>query len=248
MARDINALLGYPTWREFEAVINRARNAMTANGIDPSHQVVLTHKLMEVGGGAQKRGDDYFLTRGACRLIAMNGDPSKPEIAGAQAYFLVQTHRMEQEDALSADEERLRLRERVKTAFRVVSGVAQDAGLSSQKQPIFHDARYQGLYGMSRRDVLLKKGLDQADNPFDHAGPLELSANEFQMNVAADVIQKEGIKGEYNLIAKNKAIAQDIRKTMRNSGATLPENLPRDEPIREVAKRVKQRKKLEAKA
>jgi DNA-damage-inducible protein D len=106
MARDINILLGYPTWREFEAVIERARNAMIANGVDPSHQVVLTHKLMEVGGGAQKRGDDYFLTRGACRLIAMNGDPSKPEIAGAQAYFVVQTHRMEQEDALSADEKR----------------------------------------------------------------------------------------------------------------------------------------------
>jgi DNA-damage-inducible protein D len=244
MARDINILLGYPTWREFEAVIERARNAMIANGVDPSHQVVLTHKLMEVGGGAQKRGDDYFLTRGACRLIAMNGDPSKPEIAGAQAYFVVQTHRMEQEDALSADEKRLQLRERVKTAFRVVSGVAQDAGLTSKKQPLFHDARYQGLYGMSRRDVLLKKGLKQDDNPFDHAGPLELSANEFQMNVAADVIQKEGIKGEYNLISKNKAIAQDIRKTMRNSGATLPEHLPTAEPIRQVAKRLKQQKKL----
>jgi DNA-damage-inducible protein D len=65
---------------------------MKANGIDPSHQIVLTHKFMEVGGGAQKRGNDYFLTRGACRLVAMNGDPSKPEIAAAQAYFLVQAH------------------------------------------------------------------------------------------------------------------------------------------------------------
>jgi DNA-damage-inducible protein D len=64
------------------------------------------------------------------------------------------------------------------------------------------------------------------------------------MNVAADVIQKEGIKGEYNLISKNKAIAQDIRKTMRNSGATLPEHLPTAEPIRQVAKRLKQQKKL----
>ncbi|QKD15373.1 hypothetical protein [Mesorhizobium sp. NZP2077] len=221
---------------------------LTANGIDPSHQVVLTHKLMEVGGGAQKRGDDYFLTRGACRLIAMNGDPSKPEIAGAQAYFVVQTHRMEQEDALSADEKRLQLRERVKTAFRVVSGVAQGAGLSSKKQPLFHDARYQGLYGMSRRDVLAKKGLQQDDNPFDHAGPLELSANEFQMNVAADVIQKEGIKGEYNLISKDKAIAHDVRQTMRNSGATMPENLPTAEPIKDVAKRLRQHRKLAAKA
>lgn len=248
MARDINLLLGYPTWREFEAVIERARNAMTANGIDPSHQIVLTHKLMEVGGGAQMRGADYFLTRAACRLIAMNGDPSKPEIAGAQAYFVVQTHRMEREDALSDDEKRLQLRERVKTAFRLVSGVAQEAGLTGKKQPLFHDARYQGLYGMSRRDVLAKKGLKQDDNPFDHVGPLELSANEFQMNVAADVIQKENIRGEYNLISKNRAIAGDVRKTMQNSGATMPENLPTAEPIKEVAKRIRQKKKLAPKA
>lgn len=248
MARDINMLLGYPTWREFEAVIERARSAMKANGVDPSHQVVLTHKLMEVGGGAQKRGDDYFLTRGACRLIAMNGDPNKPEIAGAQSYFVVQTHRMEQEDALNEDEKRVRLRERVKTAFRVVSGVAQGAGVSSRKQPIFHDARYQGLYGMSRRDVMQKKGLNREDNPFDHAGPLELSANEFQMNLAAEVIQKEGVRGEFDVIKKNKTIAQEVRNTMRASGATLPENLPVAEPIRNVEKRIKQQKKLVAKS
>jgi DNA-damage-inducible protein D len=243
MARDVNMLLGYPTWREFEGVIERARNAMRTNGIDPSHQVVLTHKLMEVGGGAQKRGDDYFLTRGACRLIAMNGDPSKPEIAGAQAYFVVQTHRMEQQDSLGDDEKRLQLRQRVTSAFKVVSGVAQEAGVTGAKQPIFHDARYQGLYGMSRRDVMTKKGLKKDDNPFDYAGPLELSANEFQMNLAADVIQKEGIKGEYNVIAKNKAIAQDVRKTIKDSKGTLPENLPIAEPIRQVEKRVKAMKK-----
>ena len=44
MARDINILLGYPTWREFEAVIERARSAMSTNDIDPSHQIVLTHE------------------------------------------------------------------------------------------------------------------------------------------------------------------------------------------------------------
>ena len=102
--------MGYPTWREFEAVIERARRAMVATGIDPSHQIVLTHKMMEVGGGAKTQGDDYFLTRGACRLIAMNGDPGKPEIAAAQAYFVAQTHRMELEDSSSDDKRRLQLR------------------------------------------------------------------------------------------------------------------------------------------
>jgi DNA-damage-inducible protein D len=243
LARDINELLGYPTWREFKAVIERAKNAMAANGVDPSHQIVVTHKLMEVAGGARLQGEDFFLSRPACRLIAMNGDPRKPEIAGAQAYFVVQAHRMEQVEALSDDEKRLELRERVKTAFRTVSGVAKDAGVTSSKQAFFHDARYQGLYGMSRRDVLAKKGMKSDDNPFDYAGPLELSANEFQMNMAADVIKKENVKGEYNLISRNRNIAQHVRNTMKSSGATLPENLPKEEPIREVAKRVKAQRK-----
>lgn len=247
MARDIHALLGYPTWREFEAVIERAKAAMQSNGLDPSHQIVPTHKMMEVGGGARIQGVDYYLTRGACRLIAMNGDPAKAEIAGAQAYFVVQTHRMEQQDASSDDEKRLELRNRVKTAFKAVSGAAQEAGLPSKKQPIFHDARYQGLYGMSRRDALARKGLAEKENPFDHAGPLELSANEFQMNMAADVIQKERVRGEGNIINRNRKIAESVRATMKASGSTLPEDLPAAEPIKQVERRVKERKRQIAK-
>lgn len=244
MARDIHMILGYPTWREFEAVIERARSAMQANGINPSHQIVLTHKMMERGGGARKEGDDYFLSRGACRLIAMNGDPTKPEIAGAQSYFVVQTHRMEQTDALVADEKRLEARERVTVAFKHVSSTAKRAGVSNNKQALFHDARYQGLYTKSAREVKVQKGLKDADNLFDFAGPLELSANEFQMNMAADVIAKEGIRGEAQVIFKNKKIAQDVRNTMKMNGATMPENLPIAEPIKQVEKRVRERQKL----
>ncbi len=244
MARDINMLLGYPNWREFEAVIERAKNSMAANGIDPSHQIELTHKLMEVGGGARTRSVDYFLSRAACRLIAMNGDPKKPEIAAAQAYFVVQTQRMEKQDALTEDEKRLELRERVKSAAKLVSGVAQEAGVSSRGQGPFHDARYQGLYGMNNRDVVAKKGLRPKSNLLDHAGPLELSANEFQMNMAADAIKKEGVKGEQNVIQKNRKIAQDVRDVMKQSGSTMPEDLPAAEPIKLVEKRLNQQKQL----
>lgn len=194
VSREINSVLGYPQWAKFEPVIKRASAAFKKNGIKPSNHIVQTSKLMEVGRGAKREGIDYFLSRAACYLIAINGDPNKPEIAAAQAYFAVQTRRIERYDALSEDEKRIELRDKVTKSFNMVSKIANDAGVRNQMQAIFHNARYLGLYNMSSQDMKAKKGLRAKDNFFDRAGPLELSANEFQMNLAANVIQKEGIR------------------------------------------------------
>ena len=59
-------------------------------------------------------GDDYFISRLAGYLIAMNGDPSKPRVAEAQIYFAVQTRRQEMTDARqSIDEKRIDARLRL---------------------------------------------------------------------------------------------------------------------------------------
>lgn len=242
LAREIHDCLGYAVWDKFEPVIARTIDSLRANRLDPSHHIAQTSKMMGVGKGAQRVGVDFFLSRPACRLMAMNGDPSKPEIAAAQAYFVIQTHRMEQRDALSADEKRLNARDKVKVAFKTVSGVAKAAGLPSQKQPLFHDARSHGLYGMSAREVKARKGLKPDDNLFDFAGAYELSANEFQMNMAANVIPKEAIRGD-SVIRKNRTIAEDVRKLMKQNGSTMPEDLPVEEPIKDVRKRVGLEKK-----
>jgi DNA-damage-inducible protein D len=235
MAREIHTILGYPTWREFESVIERAREAFSGNEIDSSHQIVITHKLMKVGRGAQYRGPDYFLSRPACYLIALNGDPAKPEIAAAQTYFVIRTRESELREQ---DEKRIELRGKVAQSFRRVSGVAKDAGVRNDMQKNFHGARYHGLYGMSAQDVKRMKQLNDGDNLFDFAGPLELSANDFQMNLAADVLTRERISGEALAIAKNKELAQRVRKTMKESGATMPENLVLEAPIKEIKKRL----------
>ena len=84
------------------------------------------------------------------------------------------------------------------------------------------------------------KGIRQADNTFDYMGALELSANDFQMNLAAETIQKEEILGESNTIRKNRDISSNIRQTMIESGSRPPEKLPAAEPIKNVAKRLRQ--------
>ena len=194
--------------------------------------------MMAFGKGAQRGVEDFFVSRAACYLIAMNGQSSKPEIAAAQAYFLVQTRRQELEDE---DEKRLRLREKVSQAHRRVSGVAQEAGVRSFMQGVFHDARVQGLYGMSLKDLKTTKGLGEKEQLFDRAGALELSANEFQMNLAAAVISDERIRGEQRAINKNCEVAKHVRQSMANSGKMTPEKLPLERPIRELKKKLSEK-------
>ena len=243
-ARDINITLGYPKWREFLALMERAGESLSKNSIDPSHHFVLTHKMVELGSGSQRQVDDYFLSRSACYLTAMNGDPIKPEIAAAQAYFVVMTREKELEDERSDDEKRLELREKVTQSVKVVSAVAQAAGVRNQMQPIFHDQRYQGLYGMSLKDLKDLKGLQEKEQMFDRAGPLELSMHDFQMKLAADVIAKSNVKGKQAAIRTNLEVAKRVRGTVKESGGTLPEHLPLEAPIKEVRKRVENQKKL----
>ncbi|MGF1627541.1 MAG: DNA damage-inducible protein D [Alphaproteobacteria bacterium] len=245
-AREVMGVLGYVEWRNFDGLVERASASLLANNISPSHHIVEANKMMEVGKSGQRKTKDLILSRAACYLIAMNGDPSKPEIAAAQAYFTIQTRTAEISEARSEDQKRIELREKVRQSFKTVSGVAQQAGVPNSKQAIFHDARYQGLYGHSRRDVVSLKGLRPSDSPFDHMGALELSANDFQMNLAAETIEKEGIRGEHQTIRKNKEVAQKVRQTMIDSGSRPPEELPAAEPIKEVQKRlkIKSQKKL----
>jgi DNA-damage-inducible protein D len=235
-AREINVILGYPTWREFEGVIERAQTACAVANIPPANHFVLTHNMMEVGRGAQRQGDDFFLSRAGCYFIAMNGLPSKPAIAAAQAYFAIQTRRMEIADKRVADQKRLEMRDKVTASFKKISAVAQDAGVV--RQAIFHDARYRGLYGMPLRDVKRKKGVSDKENLLDRAGALELSANDFQMLMAADIIATKGIRGESAATAVNQRVGAEVRTTMLKEGATLPENLPVEPPIAVVRKRL----------
>lgn len=96
-ARDLQPLLGYEQWRRFEDAVERAKTAMvnTQGETAAQHAFAQVTQLVNVGNLGVNERRDYRLTRYACYLVAMNGDPRKPEVAAAQAYFAVKTREAE---------------------------------------------------------------------------------------------------------------------------------------------------------
>jgi hypothetical protein len=69
--------------------------------------------------------------------------------------------------------------------------------------------------------------------------------NDFQMNLAVEVLSHDAIRGEQRAISVNREVAGRVRRVMKDSGATMPESLPLEPPIKEIKKRIKAaRKKL----
>lgn len=95
-ARDLQELLGYVKWQNFEEAIDRAMASCKNVGHNPAdHWVTGVSKSIISGKGRKQQAKDYHMTRYACYLVAMNGDPHKPEIAAAQNYFVIKTREAE---------------------------------------------------------------------------------------------------------------------------------------------------------
>lgn len=89
--RELMPLVDYDSWRRFTDAVDRAKSAAQAQGYEVED--LFADAVKNSTGG--RPAEDVHLSRFACYLTVMNGDPRKPAVAAAQAYFAVQTRKAE---------------------------------------------------------------------------------------------------------------------------------------------------------
>ncbi len=225
-ARELQPLLGYQSsWQNFEKVIKKAMVSCEATG-----NIVADHfndaiKPIVGGKGAVQRTKDYYLSRLACYLIAMNGDPRKPTIAAAQQYFAVSTRAHEMHQLRQEQETRIQIRLQVVEGNKSLSEAAAQVGVRSESFGIFHDSGYLGLYAMDSEDIRLHKGVPEGSEILDHMGSEELAANLFRITQTDGKLRRERIVGEDQAIETHFGVGRAIRNTLEELHAPLPEDL-----------------------
>ena len=245
-ARELMPLLDYTDWRNFSGVIIKAQESCKSSNQSIKYHFVEIDKMIKIAVGTSKeatrRIQDFKLSRYACYLIAQNGDPTKKAVATAQTYFAIQTRRQEIFENSSEAEKRLFIRGEVTTHNKSLFKTAKQAGVNNFGR--FNNAGYEGLYNMKKDQIQKKKNIGK-DDVLDRAGATELAANLFRITQTDEKIRNENIKGEYKASNTHFAVGRKVRRTIKEIGGTMPEELKPEKHIKELEKKRLQLSSLE---
>ncbi|MBK5261697.1 MAG: DNA damage-inducible protein D [Peptostreptococcaceae bacterium] len=242
LARELQDILEYTEWRNFEKVMKKAMKACENSGGIVNHDFVEINKIIEAGAMA-KPIKDIKLSRYACYLIVQNGDPSKEVIALGQTYFAVKTRQqelIENYDNLSEEQKRLSIRSQMIEHNKSLVEAAHNAGvINSVDYAVFQNKGYQGLYGgLGAKQIHEKKGLKKSQSILDYMGSEELAANLFRATQTDAKLRRESIKGKHNANNVHFEVGKKVRRTIESLGGTMPEDLPTpEEGIKQLEKK-----------
>lgn len=247
LARELQELLGYADWRNFLNAINKAKESCETTGEAVSDHFVDVTKMVKIGSGAEREQEDLMLTRYASYLIAQNGDPKKEQIAFAQSYFAIQARKQELLEERIQLMERLQAREKLAATETELSKNIYERGVDNTG---FARIRSKGDWamfgGLNTSDMKRKLGIKENRPLADFLPTITITAKQLATEITNFNVKKNDLKGESNITNEHVKNNQDVRALLGKSGIK-PEELPVEEDIKKLERRVKSLDKTIAK-
>lgn len=239
LARELQELLGYVDWRNFVNAINKAKESCETTSEAVSDHFVDVNKMVKIGSGAERTQEDIMLTRYACYLIAQNGDPKKEQIAFAQSYFAIQTRKQELLEERIQLMERLQAREKLAATETELSKNIYERGVDNLG---FSRIRSKGDWAMfggkNTSEMKRKLGIKENRPLADFLPTITITAKQLATEITNFNVKKDKLKGENNITNEHVKNNKDVRTLLGKSGIK-PEDLPVEEDIKKLERRVK---------
>ena len=229
LARELQKVLNYTQWRSIDDLIERAKVACRESEYNVGDHFAVQRKKVNIGSKTKRKVIDYKLSRYACYLIVMNGNPKKEIIALGQTYFAIQTRKQElsekEYNELSEDEKRLYRRNQARKGNYNLNQTAVNSGVKDLAR--FHNAGYKGLYnGESADDIFKRKKLRYREDILDNMGSEELADNIFRIAQTDAKLKRDKVDNEYTANSVHYEVGKEIRDSIERLGGTMPEKLP----------------------
>lgn len=241
-ARDLQKVLGYTEWRNFQGVIQKAEISCEEAGNNKEEHFVETNKPLTGGQWAVQNVVDYELSRYACYLVAQNGNPKKSEIAFAQAYFAVQTRKQEMIEQKMLDLERLRARKKLTITEREFQELAFERWVDGQWIGRIRSKGDRILFWGNTTGEMKKKLWVNSGPLADVLPTVTLKAKDLATEVTNHNMKVKSLYGEHQITKEHVKNNEGVRKFLDERGI-VPENLPAEENLKKIERQQKSEEK-----
>lgn len=236
-ARELQLLLGYNKWENFEKVIQKAKESCQHAGEEVVYHFPDVRKTILMPKGAEKEIEDILLTRYASYLIAQNGDSRKEEIAFAQNYFAVQTRRAELVEQRLLADERVKAREKLSQTEKQLSGILYERGVDSQGFAVIRSKGDQALFRLSTQQLKIKMGAPEGRPVADFLPTISIKAKDLATEMTGLNVQIKDLSGQ-NKIEKEHVDNNSAVRDMLTHRGIVPENLPAAEDVKKLKRKL----------